>query len=250
MSQVRGAWIAGSAKAQAAARVESEGGGLAAAVSAVLGQILASRKLASPYVSIGLSGAYVRAAIMPFAKLPKAANDCALLISQRFCREHRIDPASFAVLGSPLGPAKSGGEAVLCLAVPKALLTEIEAALAACGLYADVIAPDFMLRFAETGTCEAEAPGMVLMEDADGGTVLVWDEQGLVVHAASFAAVLEDGEAGRRMAERVVRYARIVGHGGVRVAVYADGEAWDAALGARLPLDDGLKLLRWPSGNG
>jgi hypothetical protein len=231
------------------ARVEDEGGSLAATISAVLSQILPRRRLASPYVRVGLSGSHVRTAIMLFAKLPKTAADRALLISQRFCREFRLDPASLRVLGSPLGSTKSGGEAVLCLAAPKTLLTEIETALATFGLYADVIAPDFMLRFSETGAREVEAPGMVLMQDLDGTTVLVWDAEGKVVHSAPVALV-PDGEAQRRMAARVFRYARIVGHEGGAVAVYADGEELEVMLRASLPFGGELTLLSWPVGAG
>jgi hypothetical protein len=138
---------------------------------------------------------------------------------------------------------------VLCLAAPKTLLTEIETALATCSLYADVIAPDFMLRFSETGAREVEAPGMVLMQDLDGTTVLVWDAEGKVVHSAPVALV-PDGEAQRRMAARVFRYARIVGHEGGAVAVYADGEELEVMLRASLPFGGELTLLSWPVGAG
>ncbi len=253
-SHVHGVWTAGRAQgpsAEAMARFEGEeeqpGASPASAILAVLGRILPRRRLASPYVSVGLAGRQIRAAIMPFAKLPKAANDRSLLISQRFCREYRLDSASFAVLGSPLGPSKSGGEAVLCIAVPQALLAAIEAALAASGLHADTIAPDFMLRLAETDTREVEAPGMVLMKAADGATVLVWDAQKTVVHVSSFAPAQNSEEAVHRMAARIFRYTRIVGHESAPVAVYTDGPDWDAFFDAHGPLGDGVKLLRWPA---
>ena len=246
--------MAGRAKgapAEATARFEGEAGaGLTVAISEVLTQILPRRRLASPYVSVGVAGAYVRAAIMPFAKLPKAPADRTLLVTQRFCREFRLDPAAFAVLDSPLGGAKGGGEAVLCVGVPQALLACIKAALATRGLHADEIAPDYMLRFAETDTREAEAPGMVLMGGADCSTVLVWDAQRAVVHVSSFAVARDDGEARQRMAARLFRYARIVGHDTAPVAVYADGSDWDALFQARGSLGEGMKLLRWPAGQG
>lgn len=257
VSHVHGAWITGRAKGapeEATARFEGEAGeagaGLTVAISAVLTQILPRRRLASPYVSVGLAGLHVRAAIMPFAKLPKAPADRTLLVTQRFCREFRLDPAAFAVLDSPLGGAKGGGEAVLCVGVSRALLACIKAALATRGLHADEIAPDYMLRFAETDTREAEAPGMVLMGGADCSTVLVWDAQRAVVHVSSFAVARDDGEARQRMAARLFRYARIVGHDTTPVAVYADGPDWDALFQARGSLGEGMKLLRWPAGQG
>ncbi len=257
VSHVHGVWRAGRAKglsAEAMARFDGEeeepGASPAGAISAVLGQILPRRRLTSPYVSVGLAGSHVRAAIMAFAKLPKAANDRSLLISQRFCREYRLDAAAYAVLGSPLGPSKSGGEAVLCLGVPQALLAGIKAPLAAHGLHADTIAPDFMLRLAGTDTGEAEAPGIALMNAADDTTVVVWNAQKTVVHVSSFAPARGSEEAEHRMAARIFRYARIVGHEAAPVAVYTDSPDWDALFHARGPLGNGLKLLRWPTGHG
>ncbi len=216
---------------------------------AVLGQILPRRRLASPYVSVGLSGTYLRTAILKFAKLPQSPKDRALLTSQRFCREYRLDPGAFAVTGSALGPSKSG-EAVLCVAVPRALLTEIHAALAAHGLYPDEIAPEFMLRFAEADTRGIEAPGLALMSDADGATVLVWDAQRTVVHVSSVPTMAEGQEAERRMAARIFRYAKIVGSETGPVSFYTGGGDWEAFFRVPGLLGDGVKLLRWPGGHG
>ena len=173
------------------------------------------------------------------------------MITQRFCREFRLDPAAYAVMDSALGPAKGGGEAVLCLGVRQALLARVKGALATRGLHAGEIAPDYMLRFAEADTREAEAPGMVLMGGADCSTVLVWNAQRTVVHVSSFAVARDDdGEARQRMAARLFRYARIVGHDTAPVAVYADGPEWDALFQARGSLGEGMKLLRWPAAQG
>lgn len=254
VSYVEGTWIEGythKASAQAVASVEVEeagrGIGPASAIPAVLDQILPRRRIASPHVSVGLAGAHVRAAIMQFAKLPRGAKDRSLLISQRFCREYRLDPAAFAVTGSALGQPESGGESVLCIAVSRTLLMEIDGALAARGLYPDEIAPDFMLRFAEADTREAEAPGMLLMTGAEGSTMLVWDTKRTVVHVSFFAAAQDGREAERRLASRIFRYATIVGHGGIPVAVYADGGDWETFTQMREQLGDKAKFLRWPA---
>jgi hypothetical protein len=256
LSHVHGTWIEGRAQAPAAeATAEFEaaedrvGASAAAAIQAVLGQILPRRRLASPYVSVGLSGARVRAAIAQFAKLPEDAKDRTLLISQRFCREYRLDPAAFAVSGSALGPSKTG-EAVLCVAVERRLLTEIDTALGARGLYPDQISPEFMLRFAEADTRQIEAPGMALLCDVDGATVLVWDAKRTIVHLSFFSPDADGQEAERRLAARLFRYARIAGHESGPVAFYTgDG---DQAAFFRRPglLGDAVKPMRWPSGHG
>ncbi len=254
VSLVHGAWLAGGEPGQAAAafggEAQGSGLGLGDAIAAVLSQILPQRRLMSPHVSVGLAGAHVAAGIMTFANLPRPAKDRSLLISHRCCRENRLDPASIAVRGSPLGPAENGGEAVLCVGVSNALLGEIAAPLAANGLYADEIAPDYMLSFAEAGTRELEAPGMVSMRRTDGATILVWDGRRTIVHVASYASG-DGGEDGRRrMASRIFRYARIVGAEGETVAVYADGAEPEELSAASGGAEHGLKFLRWPSGHG
>ncbi len=56
---------------------------------------------------------------------------------------------------------------MLCVGVQRVLLARIKAALATRGLHADEIAPDYMLRFAETDTREVRRRVMVLMGGAD-----------------------------------------------------------------------------------
>jgi hypothetical protein len=189
----------------------------------------------------------MQAAIIAFAKLPKSGKDRSLLISQRFCRDFRLDPASVTVLGSLLGPTKAGGEAVLCVALAAAVLAEIEAPLAEFGLHASEISPDYMLRFAAADTRELEAPGIALMRYSGGGTILVWDKQKTLVHLSSYTLGRDQEEAERRMSLRIVRYAATVGGDMAAVAVYVDGQGSDMLfeLGASR-----LKLLRWPRGRG
>jgi hypothetical protein len=247
---VHGFWLPGrfgGRPADSVARFESIDGrngapSLGEALSRVLSGILPRRRLLAPFVCAGLADTHFYAAILTFSKLPKAERDRVLVISQRFCRDHRLDPSEFAVCGSRLGPAKGGGEAVLSIAVPHALLSQIKAPLAANGLYPDVIAPEFMLRFAQAATNELKSPGIALMLRADGGTILVWDKHRSIVHVGAFAN-LEDAEAARRTASRIGRYSKVVGSDGTDVAVYADGSIPDALLSA------GLKLSPWPGSN-
>jgi hypothetical protein len=256
VSHVHGSWLPGSSgrAAAAMARFESDrpepGQSLGEALSAVLDKILPQRRLMAPTVSVGLADSQLRTAVVIYPKLPKTQQDRALVIAQRFCRDHRLDPASFAVLGSALGRAKGGGEAVLCVAVPQALLAQISAPLAAKGLHPDVIAPDSMLSFAEIDTREIESPGILLMQRPDSSTILVWDQQRTIVHIAAIASGPEEAHAGRRTASRIYRYARIVGAEDTYVAFYADGPVPDELASAQAPSGFGLKLLPWPTGHG
>ncbi len=254
VTHVYGRWLpgrAGGAPAHGMAYYESEpsqqGASLGDALAAVLGRVLPQRRLLSPHVQVGLASPHFRSAIVAFAKLPKAAQDRQLVISQRFCREYRVDPASVSVLGSSLGAAKGGGESILCAAISKTLLAQINAALAAKKLHADLIAPDYMLSFADTDTRAFEAPGIALMQRSDGGTILVWNKEKAIVHVGAFASENDD-EDGRRTASKIIRYAKIVGSAGRAIAVYADGRIPDA-LASAFP-GQGLILVRWPAGQG
>ena len=184
---------------------------------------------------------------MDFAKLPKAASDRSLLISQRFCRENRLDATKIAVLPSRLGSSLGGGEAVLCLAVAKDLLAEIIAALGTRGIHADEIAPEYMLAFAEADTTGLQAPGMALMQGSDASTILVWNKQRTIVHIASYAT---EAGAESRTVSRLFRYAKIVGSDYGPVALYACGPLPNHLAREHPPGELGLKLLRWPAEHG
>ena len=80
---------------------------VAGTLDAVLGAILPKRQLTSPYVRVSLAGCHVMAAILPFVTLPKSAGDRSLLISQRFCREHRLEPTPSPSSDVRLGPRRS-----------------------------------------------------------------------------------------------------------------------------------------------
>jgi hypothetical protein len=186
------------------------------------------------------------AAILPFAKLPKAEADRRLIISQRFCREHRLEPAAVEIVGSPLQTSKPGSGRVLCLALQRNTLRQIEKALTGRGLHADIIAPNCLLIFGQANRHELETPGIALFEENSFRTILVWDEQGAIAHLATVRrAARHDLEGQRRMTTRIRRYAQIVARQGAPVAVYIDGLA-AGAIAPDLTYSSRLKLLQWP----
>jgi hypothetical protein len=220
--------------------------GIKSALGDVLSKILPTRKLFLPRVTVSVDGTYFRALILPFAKLPASEKDRTLLISQRFCRESRLDPKTVTVLGSRLGVSKSGGEAVLCLALPNTLLSGIQESLQAHSLHADVIAPAYMLDFAQANTRPLEAPGLVLMRRGGSNTILVWDKDSTIVHIACQTEGPVSIEAERRTVSRIFRYAKIVGGGAPAVTVYLDGPLPETLAHEHNLEHYGLKLSPWP----
>jgi hypothetical protein len=212
----------------------------------VLGALLPVRRLSAPRVSIGLAANYVQAAIVRFHAMPRSANDRELLIAQRFCRECRLDAAAVTVRGLTLAREAGGGETVLCCAAPRALLGEIEDALGARGFHADIVAPDYLLGFSDADAGRLEAPGMVLLQWAGAGAVLVWDKQKTLVHAGMLAAAEDKAEAGQRAVARVKRYAAALAPEGAPFAVYASGALSHGAAFAQAVNGGGAKLLEWP----
>jgi hypothetical protein len=217
---------------------------LRGAIDAVLGTILPQWTLTSPFVRVSLAGSHVMAAILPFVKLPASAADRGLVITQRFCREHRLEPSSIAVIGCPQRNSKNVSPNILCLAADRRLLGEIKSALTGRGLYPDVIGPEYLLSLAEAAGNELEMPAIAVFEQSGCNTILVWDKQGTIIHVATVGTAGEkDLEVQRRMAARIKRYAQIVAAQGAPLAVYIDSPfAVDLTHPAH-----GLKLLRWPA---
>ena len=217
------------------------------AVDAVLTAILPPRRLTSPFLCVTLEGPLVMAAILPFAKLPKAQEDRRLIISQRFCREHRLEPGKIEVLGSQLQGPKTANDRMLCLAVERNILREFQSALFERDLHADIIAPDCLMKFTRINGSELEKPGLSLFEENGFATILVWDGDGSLAHIATVRRPApHDLEGQRRMAARVRRYAYIVARDDTPVAVYFERRP-AGNLFKDLASHRAIKLAAWPS---
>ena len=216
---------------------------LRGAIDAVLETVLPSWTLTSPDIRVSLAGTHVMAAVLRFAKLPASAADRGLVITQRFCREHRLDPSSIAIIECSRANSKNVNANVLCLAADRSLLREIQKALTGRGLYPDVIAPECLLSFAEAKGLELEMPAIAVFEEIGCNTILVWDKEGTIIHVST---VRRDGgndlEVQRRLDARIKRYAQIVAEQGTSPAVYFDSQL---TVNSIRPVH-GLTLLRWP----
>ncbi len=236
-------WGGGGRSEADAAFAASEGApSLGDAIDQVLAALLPAKRLTSPFVCVSLEGSHLMTAILSFPKLPKAQKDRRLIVSQRFCRDHRLDPAKVEVIARPLERSACENKRLLCLAVERDTLTQIRSALEKRGLHPDLITPEYMLKFEQAGGFAFEKPGMALFEEHGFRTVLVWDKQGSIAHVANVRRpVRQDLEGQRRMAARMQRYGRIVASEGAPVAVYVEGLTSPAASD-----NSGLKLLKWP----
>ncbi len=203
-------------------------------------------RLTSPFVRVTLEGPLIMAAILPFTKLPKAQGDRRLIVSQRFCREHRIEAGKVEVIARPLARAMSERGRILCLAMERVILLQIRNALEKRGLHADIITPEYLQKFEQVSVQTLEKPGMALFEEHGFRTILVWDGEGTIAHIASVRRPSRDDlEGQRRMARRIGRYALIVARQGAPVAVYIDAAA-ASATAPDLAHSKTLKLLKWP----
>ena len=242
-------WSGGQGFEAAASFTASGAPSLGDAIEAVLAATLPPRRFASPYVRVSLEGPHIMAAILAFAKLPKAKADRRLVVSQRFCREHRLEPGTVEIVGSPVQSSKTGTGRMLCLAVQRDMLQQIETALAGRGLHADTIAPNWLLKLGQTRS-QLETPGIALFEEKSFRTILVWDEQGAIAHVATVKRPARDDlEGQRRMAMRIRRYAQIVTREDDPVAVYVDGLT-GGGIAPDVDHWSGLKLLQWPRERG
>ena len=219
---------------------------LGEAINGVLRTILPMRTLTSPSVCVSLAGCHVTAAILTFAALPKSAADRRLLISQRFCREHRLEPDSVTVVGCPIRSGKTKEEKILCLAAERGVLDETTRALAGRGLHPDVISPDYLMRFEEANRGELQSPGLALLEQCGSSTILVWDRQGTIMHIARVNSAAPDDESNRRVVARIRRYAQIAAVQDTPTAIYLDGQIASGIIADLLRPAYGLTPLRLP----
>jgi hypothetical protein len=216
---------------------------LSKAIDAVLRAVLPKRHFTSPYVRVSLAGCHVMAAILSFVTLPKSAADRSLLISQRFCREHRLQPSAVTVIGCQLGNSKAKEEKILCLAVERGILDEIESALAGRGLHSDCISPDYLLRFEELNSYDLQKPGIALLDEDDSSTILVWDKQGIIVHIAGAGST---PPARQRAGARIRRYAQIVAAGDIPATIYIDGRIANDIVADLRRSVHGLSIFQLP----
>jgi hypothetical protein len=250
--QVHGVWHgaswSGGQRTEAVAAFNTSGSAptLGDAMDSVLAAIVPERRLTSPFVCVSLEGSHVMAAILSFPKLPNAQRDRRLVVSQRFCREHRLDPAKVEVIARPINRSTNERGRILCLAMELDTLNQIRSALEKRGLHADVIAPDYFLKFEQVNGQALEKPGMALFEEHGFQSILVWDEEGTIAHIATVRRPSRhDLQGQRRMATRIRRYAHIVARQNAPVAIYIDGLA-AGAIAPDLAYSSGLKILNWP----
>ena len=169
-----------------------------------------------------------------------------MLVSQRFCREHRLEPGKIEVIARPLDRTMSERGRILCLAMERDILLQIRSALEKRGLHADIITPGYLQKFEQVNIHALEKPGIALCEEHGFRTILVWDGEGTIAHIANLRRPSRhDLEGQRRMATRIRRYALIVARQGAPVAVYIDASA-TGVTAPDLTHSNSLKLLNWP----
>lgn len=136
--------------------------GIAAAdaLSEQLGRLIRRGAFSLPAVEVALSPDIVRSTVLRFEALPRQHSDRGLIVTQRFCREHKLDAKATAVAFS-VHPMPDRGAAVLASAIPHSDRVDLMAPFAAHGLYCDVVAPELSLALSALGTAPA-TPAAVL----------------------------------------------------------------------------------------
>ncbi|MDO9384538.1 MAG: hypothetical protein Q7T86_16935 [Hyphomicrobiaceae bacterium] len=180
-----------------------DGNAVPAAVNEALQRVLQARRLANPRVSVSLGSALTRSGVMRFAALPRSAGDRALIVSQRFCRDYKLDGRSTVVAFSTY-PQANGQHAVLADAAPRALIDGLIAAAASHGLHCDIISSDLSLALAGLPRQPAAA-GLLAVFPEEGCSLVFLDAHGAPVSVATLAQ--DDATLADRLAARIDRYA-------------------------------------------
>lgn len=181
-----------------------------AALDIALDKAVPAGRLVSPRVEIALADPYFRTAIMHLAALPRRQGDRQLVVTQRFCREHRLEARSFSVAFAVLDAA-ARDKIVLVCAMPRNLGAGLVQLLAKHSLHADVIAPEFLDALAHAASAGA-APTVLVASQPRYATLLVLSRPGRLAHIATLrqgAATTED--LAERVNARLTRYASDTG---------------------------------------
>ncbi len=194
-----------------------------AETDAALGRLLEAmpgrHRLFSPHLRVMLADPCLQMAVLRFSQLPRARADVELLVTQRFCRDHRIESGAVTIAYSVQGAA--GGERyVMVCALNAALAGSLQQSLNAHRLYADVITAESIYAVRALAGALSPAPSLLVLLYSDYATVILWAAPDTAGHIGVFQ------QHGRPRAEflatlktRLKRYAAASGHQPNSVAV-------------------------------
>jgi hypothetical protein len=161
-------------------------------------------RLGAVHVRVAIADPYLRSALMKFAKLPASGADRALLISERFSREHKLEKAVYEVAAS-LVEITETQQTLLCCAIPRRLIGAIREQLAAHNLHADFIAPELL--FGLQGSEGQAGAGGVMLIYPDYATLALRNDAGAMVHMVTLRRGRQSpNEFVERLTTRLTRY--------------------------------------------
>jgi hypothetical protein len=174
----------------------------------LLSRLLRRRTLAKPRVRICLAVPEVRSSVLRFDTLPRRQDDRRLVVTQRFCRDHKLDPRATVIAYSVGSSVK--GCSILADAMPKTMLHGLVSVLAGHGLHGDVIATEPSLALAGRGITGNPAPSVLVIEQNHGTTLLLLAPGGHPISVSTLSAAA-DGALTPRLHARLARYAAVLG---------------------------------------
>lgn len=159
------------------------------AFDAALGRVLSSaphrRLFFSPHLRIMLADPLLQMAVIRFNQLPRSRSDVELLVTQRFCRDHRAKPADIRIACS-LQPDGQGERSVLVCAQNARLADAIQKSLAERKLHADIIAAESMFAIRALQSALSPAPSLLLLLHRDYATIILWTKPTVISHIGVF----------------------------------------------------------------
>lgn len=188
----------------------------------VLGRSLHKQALAKPRVRICLAMPELRSSVLRFEALPRRQDDRRLIVTQRFCRDHKLDARTTAVAYSIHSTAK--GHSILVAALPRALLHSVTTALAGYGLHCDVIASELSLALAGYDPTVKPAPSVLVVEARHGIALLLLAAGGEPL-SVSVLSPGDGGDLAQRLKSRLARYATVLGVAVEAIALYRSAPA-------------------------
>ena len=160
-----------------------------ASVAIALGHVLDAAprrgRFFSPHLRIMIADPYLQMAVIRFQQLPRSRGDLALLVTQRFCRDHRLEQGAATIAYAPQGEAQGERHVMVC-ALNAALAKTIAQSLTARDLHADIIAAESVFAIRALQTTLFAAPTLLLLLYGDYATIVLWRSPEVIGHVSVF----------------------------------------------------------------
>jgi hypothetical protein len=143
------------------------------------------RRFLSPHLRIVIADPHMQMAVIRFQQLPRSRSDLELLVTQRFCRDHRLEPSAATIAFAAQGEAQ-GGHHVLVCALNAALAKAVLQSFAARNVHPDIVAAESVFTIRALQSHLSGALSLLVLLYIDYATIVLWQAPDVIGHIGVF----------------------------------------------------------------